>query len=325
MSCNQHLLAKAVFGFIGLISVFSHAADIGVRQPVGCLENPKQVVRLQITKPGIYENYTVDSNWAGGNRVKITADDVTLRHCEIRNATGNGVGVFADNVLIDSCRIHHLLKGTFRDQQDVHGVTGDGANIVIRNCEIYYVSGDAVQFSPDRRPWDNLLIENCTLWTGPLPADAAGFRAGERPGENAFDSKQSLQNPRSRVFIRNCLLYGWNQPAQIRLMAAVNAKENVEVRVENCVFHDNQVCFRLRGPGSRGGALVTIRNCALYGSQVAVRMEDSIRDLRIEKLGFGAGVQRRYHQVGRGPWPGYVNAGEYQAPPLEQLLREGLR
>src|SRR5262245_40293361 len=70
---------------------------VGLQGSVGCLANPKNVDRLQITRPGVYENYLVDSNWAGGNRVKITADDVTLRHCEIRNATGNGVGVFAKN------------------------------------------------------------------------------------------------------------------------------------------------------------------------------------------------------------------------------------
>jgi len=299
------------------------AVRIGVQGQVGCGPNPKRVERLRITRAGTYENYLVDSGWAGGNRVKITADHVTLRNCEIRNATGNGVGVFADHVVIESCKIHHLLSGTYREQDDAHGVTGDGEDIVIRNCEIYYVSGDAVQFSPDRRPWDNVVIENCTFWTGPLPEDAGGFRRGERPGENAFDSKQVPTNPRSNVTIRNCLFYGWNQPGQISLMAAINAKEHVRVLVENCVFRNNEVCFRLRGPTSRGGALVTIRNCVVYDSRVAVRMEDNIRDLRIERLGFGPGVVRRYHQVGRGPWPGLEIHGEYAAPPFEQLLRRG--
>lgn len=301
----------------------STAKAVGAQGPVGCLETPKEVERLQITKPGVYENYLVDSSWGEGNRVKITADNVTLRNCEIRNAAGNGVGVFADNVVIDSCKIHHLLLGTYHDQKDVHGITGDGTKIVIRNCEIYYVSGDAVQFSPDRRPWDDLLITNCTFWTGPLPADTAGFHKGERPGENAFDSKQSPENPRSKVTIRNCLMYGWNQPGQISLMAAINAKENVEVLVENCLFRDNEVCFRLRGPASRGGALVTINNCAIYDSAVGVRMEDNIHDLKIKRLGFGSGVIRKYEQVGDGPWPGYENVGEYNAPPFEQLLTGG--
>src|ERR1043165_8650022 len=53
------------------------AKPVGVQGLVGCLANPKKVDRLLITKPGIYENYLVDSNWEGGNRVKITADNVT--------------------------------------------------------------------------------------------------------------------------------------------------------------------------------------------------------------------------------------------------------
>ena len=68
------------------------AERAGAQGKTGCLANPKRVDRLEITKPGVYENFLVDSNWQGGNRVKITADNVTLRNCEIRNATGNGIG-----------------------------------------------------------------------------------------------------------------------------------------------------------------------------------------------------------------------------------------
>lgn len=70
---------------------------VGVQGKVGCNEKPRKVERLVITKPGVYENYLVDSNWDGGNRVKISADNVILRNCEIRNATGNGVGVSLAN------------------------------------------------------------------------------------------------------------------------------------------------------------------------------------------------------------------------------------
>src|SRR5687767_9359626 len=105
---------------------------IGAQQNVGCLANPKKVNRLQITKPGVYENYLVDSNWEGGNRVKITADDVTVRNCEIRNASGNGIGVFAKNVTIENCKIHHLLNSTFEKQHDAHGITGHWANVTTR-------------------------------------------------------------------------------------------------------------------------------------------------------------------------------------------------
>jgi hypothetical protein len=299
------------------------ARPVGVQGPVGCKENPKQVERLEITRPGVYENYLVDSNGATGNRVKITADNVTLRNCEVRNAAGNGVGVFGKNVTIENCKIHHLLAGSFKEQKDAHGVTGRWNDVTIRNCEIYYVSGDCVQFDPDRRSAGSVRIEDCTLWTGPLPADAAHFKKGERPGENAVDTKTPATGPRCTLTVRNCYLHGFKQPAPIGLPAALNLKENVHARVEHCLFRDNEVSFRLRGPGQRGGARVEVKDCTVYDSAVGVRMEDRIRDLKIDGLGFGAGVARKYHAVAGGAGPGYENKGERAAPPFEELYRKG--
>ncbi|MGC3965943.1 MAG: right-handed parallel beta-helix repeat-containing protein [Pirellulales bacterium] len=298
---------------------------IGVRGEIGCRERPREVERLEITKPGVYENYLVDSRWAGGNRVKITADDVVVRHCEIRDASGNGIGVFGRNVVVENCRIHHLLSGTYAEQDDAHGITGRPQKLVVRNCDISYVSGDCLQFDPARDPWDDVLVENCTLWTGPLPADAAGFKQGERPGENAFDSKTPAAGLRSRITFRNCLFHGWNQPGQVNMLAALNLKENVEAAIKNCVFRDNQVCFRLRGPGKQGGALVRIADCAVYDSALGIRMEDKLENLKIERLGYGSGVVRKLQQTDGGPWPGYENSGEFAAPSLEEAVARGLK
>jgi len=298
---------------------------IGVRGNIGCGKNPKRVKRLRITRPGVYENYLVDSEWAGGNRVKISADNVTLRNCEIRNATGNGIFILGKNVTIENCKIHHLLHSTFKKQHDAHGITGRWNQVTIRNCEVYYVSGDSVQFDPDRRFAGKVTIENCTFWTGPLPTAAAGFKKGERPGENAFDSKTPAKGPRCELTIRYCLMYGWNQPGQIGNMAAINLKENVHANVENCLFRDNEVCFRLRGPTGRGDARVTVSNCAIFDTKVGVRMEDKIRDLKIRNLAFGTDVERKYHKVGRGPFPGYTNLGESKAKPFELILKSGFQ
>jgi hypothetical protein len=278
---------------------------------------------LQISEPGVYENYLVDSDWADGNRVKITANNVTLRNSEIRNATGNGVGVFGKNVTIENCKIHHLLNSTFEKQHDAHGITGRWHDVTIRNCEIYYVSGDCIQFDPDRKSAGKLLIENCTFWTGPLPVAAAGFKKGQRPGENAFDSKTPTSGPRCELTIRSCLMYGWNQPGQINLMAALNIKENVQATIENCLFRDNEVCFRLRGPTGRGDAIVTINKCAIFDAAVGVRMEDNIRDLKIRNIAFGERVERKYHVVGRGPLPGFDNQDESKAESFESILKNG--
>jgi hypothetical protein len=306
-----------------LLAITHAAAPIGVSGITGCLENPKKVDRLEITEPGVYENYLVDGNWQQGNRVKITADNVTLRHCEIRNCGGNGVGVFGKKIVIENCRIHHCLQSTFKEQDDAHGITGRWNDVTIRNCEIYYFSGDAVQFDPDRKSQGRVLIEGCTFWTGPLPEDAAGFRKGERPGENAIDTKTMPTGPRCELVVRNCHFYGFNQPAQIENCAALNLKEHIHATVENCILSDNEISFRLRGPSRRGDTRVEIKDCAIYDSVVGVRLEDQIRDLKIERLGFGKGIGRRYQKSGGGAGEGYVNTGEYDAPAIETLLQNG--
>ena len=244
----------------------------------------------------------------------------------MRNATHNGVGVFASDVLIENCRIHHLLQGSFKDQRDAHGITGRPHRLTIRNCEIYYVSGDALQFCPDREPWDDVLVENCVFWTGPLPEDAAGFKKGERPGENALDTKQNNRNSRSKMIFRNTVCYGWKQPGQIGLMAALNIKNKVEVRVENCVFFDNEVCLRLRGSGSYEGAWVTVENCLFYDSQYGIRAEDSIEKMKLLNSGYGDGVGRRFRAVSGKPKDARIEGdhdAHYYALYLTPRLSEG--
>jgi hypothetical protein len=52
-------------------------------------------------------------------------------------------------------------------------------------------------------------------------------------------------------------------------------------------------------------------------------MEDKLENLKITRLGFGEGVVRKYHQVGRGPFPGYENDRQEQTGPLERVLKQG--
>lgn len=297
--------------------------SVGTRGMVGCLENPQLTSRLEISKPGLYENIRIDAGGRGGNIVKITADDVILRNCEIFNGTGNGIGVFGTRVLIENCRIHHLLAGSYEDQHDAHGITGRWGDITIRNCDISYTSGDSIQFDPDRQSHGSVIIEDCRLWTGPLEEDAPGFKAGQRPGENAVDTKVPPGGARSKLVIRNCHFHGWNQPSQIENMAALNLKENVDAEIIHCVFEDNEIALRLRGPGKNGGARVTVVDCAIYDSQIGVRAEDKIEFLKIDGLAFGGGVTERIRFVNGRPDAGYSFTGEAEAPDRDTLLKGG--
>lgn len=296
---------------------------VGPQGAVGCLGQPKIVNRLEITQPGVYENYRVDAKGREGNIVKITADNVTLRNCEIFNVRGNGVGVFGTNVVIEHCRIHHLLRGTFAEQDDAHGIAGRWGNVTIRHCDISHTSGDCIQFDPDRASRGSVTIENCHLWTGPLAANAWGFRAGESPGENAFDSKTQPDGERSRLRIRRCHFEGWRQPSPIQNRAALNLKEHIDAEIVHCVFNDNEIAIRARGPGGRGDARVTLRECAIYRTQVGIRAEDKIEQLKLRGLAFGAGVESRIEFHNGKELPGYENTGGREAPPLESLLKAG--
>lgn len=318
---KSHLIITALL-LASLVELHA-STPVGTKGTVGAPANSKTVNRLEITEPGEYENLVVDGNGARGNLVKITADNVTVRNIEIRNGSGNAIGIFGDNVVIENCRIRYMLNGTFEKQDDAHGISGRWSNTIIRNCDISYCSGDCIQFDPDRKSSGTAIIEDCTLWTGPLPADTALFRAGQRPGENAVDTKTKLDGPRCILKIRNCHMHGFNQPAQIDNVAALNIKENVDADVIHCVFNNNEISFRLRGPGKRGGARVTVTDCAIYDSKFGVRAEDNIEVLKISGLGFGQGVGERTKFVNGKANAGYKNTGEYEAGGMETLLKYG--
>ena len=242
------------------------AAFAGLSGSAGAPENARRMKSLRIDNPGLYENLLIDGEWNSEDLVRIQADNVVLRNCTIRNSRRDGVEVYGRNVRLENCHIHHLINGTFRADKtlDAHGITGRPLNLTVRNCEISHVSGDALQFDPSRRaepyPWDNVLVENCFLWTGPLDRDYAGYKRGEIPGENAFDSKTVTTDPRTgRVTFRNCLMKGWGHGA-ISNGTALNLKERVQAIVDQCVFVDNDIAFRCRG--SLGGAWGLVQSFA---------------------------------------------------------------
>ena len=135
------LLAILLLAPLAAICASDTPKPVGTHGLVGCLANPTAVSRLEITQSGVYENYRIDAQGKSGNIVKITADNVTLRHCEIFHGSGNGIGVFGTKVVIENCRIHHMLSGSFQDQTDSHGITGHWGDVTIRNCDIAYTSG----------------------------------------------------------------------------------------------------------------------------------------------------------------------------------------
>src|SRR5688572_1814173 len=291
------------------------AADIaGLIGPVGARPDARKVRTLRITEPGIYENILVDGEWASEDLVRITADNVVLRNCTIRNGRRDALEIYGRNVRVENCHIHHFIAGTFRAEHnfDAHGITGRPLNLTVRNTEISHVTGDALQFDPGRKAepyaWDNVLVEHCFLWTGPLDQDYADYKRGERPGENAFDSKVPPKGPRARITIRNTLMKGWGH-GSIGNGAALNLKERIQAVIERCVFVENDIGFRCRGAGSnRESAWVTASNCTVYETSRVFRLEAGVENVKIFGLAVGGGVEREFDRS-PGPGAGYEVIG----------------
>jgi len=274
---------------------------VSAANPPGTRGEPRRVKTLLIDKPGIYENYLVDAEWGEVDAVRIKADGVTLRNCEIRNGRKDAIEVYAADVIIENCKIHHFLAGSFKEQKDAHGITGRPVRLTIRNCEIGYLSGDCLQFDPGRGKWGDVVVENCRLFAAALPEDAGDFKKGESPGENGVDTKQVAANPRSKMTIRNCLIEGFSAGGQISNRAGLNLKNNVEVVVEKCWLMNNEIGLRLRGAGKSkelGGAQVVASDCVFEDCDTAIRAEEGIEEVKMLRPAFGAGVKVKLKQVG---------------------------
>jgi hypothetical protein len=328
------LVCTAGLGAAATNSAPDRSAFAGLIGPVGARPDAKRVQSLRIDKPGVYENILVDGEWAAQDLVRITADNVVLRNCTIRHSRRDGVEVYGRNVVIENCHIHHLLAGTYRADHnfDAHGVTGRPLNLTVRNTEISHVSGDALQFDPGRKAepyaWDNVVVENCFLWTGPLDADYAEWKRGERPGENAFDSKVPPKGPRARITIRNTLMQGWGHGA-IGNGAALNLKERIHAVIERCVLVENDIGFRCRGPGDqRESAWVTATDCTVYKTSRVFRLESRVENVKIKGLALGEGVEKEL-DPSPGAGSGFEDRDRRKAPPLAawpyQSLPVGLK
>ena len=166
------------------------------------------------------QNIEIDGGFSSRDGIRTTnASNLIIRGCRIQNVgatVNNGAGDGIDieggaDILVEDCEIFDCLAGSLAVQADSHGiVAGNFDRVTIRRCRIYRCSGDAVQFDPDRDPWDAMLIEDCDLYTEALPAGKASWAAGQIPGENAVDTKATA-GPKAQSFVmRDCRIRGFS-------------------------------------------------------------------------------------------------------------------
>ncbi|UCG13978.1 MAG: right-handed parallel beta-helix repeat-containing protein [Deltaproteobacteria bacterium] len=263
----------------------------------------------------VVEDLVIDAAKASQDAARVSgARNCVLRRLTIRNGTREGVDVSrAENLLIDACHIHHFLAGSFANQQDAHGiVVTRSQGITVRNTEIHHVSGDSFQADPARDAnnlTNDILIEDCHFWTGPLTTD---FNSGwvrtdnlpesqrQYPGENAIDTKVLKSGwetvPRMRITIRNVLAHGWKKDAFIANKAAFNLKEKIEAIIDGVTVFDSEIAFRLRG--ANGNANVTLKNGVVYSCEKALRAEDNLENLTVYNSTFGHSIATQLQFAG---------------------------
>ncbi len=253
-----------------------------------------------------FEELTVDRARLSGDAVRVrNAHSVVLRDMVVRNGTSDGIDATdVDGLLIDGLHIHHFLNGSFTDQRDAHGIViADTRGVTIRNTDIHHVSGDSFQADPDRdrQITTDILIEDSHFWTNPLEEDFNDlWFAGQRPGENAVDTKVVKDDwesaERMKITIRNVLAHGWVADGFIGNRAAFNMKEKIEAVFDGVTVYDSEIGFRLRG--SRGNANVTIQNAVMHDLDKAIRAEDDLANLNVYHSTFGDGITRQLQFAG---------------------------
>jgi hypothetical protein len=239
-----------------------------------------------------FEGLVFDSQYGNCTCVRAAGRDIRFLSCEIRrpgsvNGQGGGDGLqFFDSSdgLVQDCWVHHCLATRDGERFDSHGIRFTHSHdMTVRRCHIDLISGDCVQVDPNRKEWDNILIEGCTLSGGKVAANDPyphpGFPAGGYTSENAIDTK-CPGTGRPRIVIRDCDVYGFRGP--IGNAAAFNIKEACDAVIDRCTIHDSVIGLRLRAP-----AHVRVTNCVLYDNDTHCRYENHIPRLHIVHSTFG--------------------------------------
>ncbi len=289
----------------GSLTINSSGSDQN-RLNFGAYGTGNQPVLRNIRLNGTYvtiSDLTVDGNKDANDAVRIRSVNCNLKNMTIRNGTRDGIDAHdSDNLLIEDCYIYNFLNGSFNDQQDAHGIVVTGTQgVTIRGTEVHHVSGDSFQADPNRDAdnlTDNIIIENCEFWTGPLTEN---FNAGwlktdhlqdsqkQYPGENAIDTKVVKNDwneaSRMQLTIKDTIIHGWKKDGFINNKAALNLKEKINAVIDNVTVYDSEIGFRIRG--TRGNANVTIQNSHIYNCEYAVRSEDNLSNLNIVDSVFG--------------------------------------
>lgn len=260
---------------------------------------------MQVSHPFItVRGLVIDGQYGPYDAVIVdtTAHSLHLEQTEVRRSSKDCVDMRAPaNVVVAGVLIHRCLNAE-GGRTDAHGlVAGAVRNLTIRDTRIHTFSGDAVQLDPDRSApgWDQVTIERCQFWLEPLATAENGFAAGTVPGENAVDTKTLGTTARATLVVRDTEAWGFRD-GLLTNMAAFNIKEHVNVTFDGVTVSRSEIAFRLRGPGTNGGAWVRVQNAVVFDVGTAVRYEDDIERVEVWNSTFGSGIAQMFRAANSG-------------------------
>lgn len=259
----------------------------------------------------VVDGLVFDGGFAAADAVRVTsaANFFVLRNAEVRRSGRDCIDMAGPTgVLIEKSSINHCLWWDGA-RQDAHAiVAGPVRDLTLRELDIHTFSGDGLQLDPGRSlpGWDNVVVEKSTFRLAPLPTSQNGFPAGVVPGENGIDTKTNASAPRGRMTITDTTAEGFGA-GLITNMAAFNLKEQVDVTVDRATVSRSEIAFRVRGPGSNGGAWVRLRNAVVHDVTTGIRYEDDIEVLDVAFTTFGRNVTRPIRAASSG-WGGVTVA-----------------
>ncbi len=296
----------ALAGTYGAIQTRTEGQD---GMPITILsEEPRQaVIRADGTTLEIdhsfhtFEGLVFDSTFGAGDGVVGGGSSIEFIDVEIMNAGQDCVDLRdSTDILVESSVIHHCVRQFDPDNNpDAHGITGDSVfDLTVRDSEIYLVTGDAVQLSPSRAPWDNVLVERTIMWSGPLDVSVNGWEQGDPIGENAFDSKvgDGLNGDglRPRATFRDVIAYGWRN--SISNQGAFTIKEEVDFVLDRATIFDCEIGGRLRAP-----AQVRWQNVVMYDLDLGFRLEEGLSSPLIYNTTLGGQIATLFDDDGTDP------------------------
>lgn len=211
---------------------------------------------------------------------------------EIRRSGGHCMDLSdVATVLIEDSRIHHCVSV----KADAHGIAGGSVyDLTVRDTEVYLVTNAAISVSTEDEelPWDRLVVQGCTLYSGPLDETVGRLLSGAVIGHRGISINSAVGSP--SVVIRDTTVWGFNEGENA---AGIVLKDGVDAWVDRVTLFDLKVGFRLRGPNTE----IRIQNALVYDARTAVRLEENLGTPAIYHMTVGPDVTRAFEDVAGPP------------------------